>query len=181
MNKKITPTAEIKAIIGLGNYGNKFHNTRHNIGFDVLDVLAQRYHAAWQERDQMEYAEISSNNNRIVLIKPLTYMNHSGKVIPFLLKKGIKPEEILVVHDELEKPFGFVGFRLGGSARGHNGLRSIISVCGDNFPRLRIGIDRPENKEDVADYVLAKFTESHQDIAACLDRAVAEIESLLNR
>ena len=76
-------------------------------------------------------------------------MNASGRVIPFLSKRGIKPENMLVVHDELEQPFGKVAFRIGGSARGHNGLKSLIAACGDQFARIRCGIGRPEQKEQV--------------------------------
>ncbi len=106
-------------------------------------------------------------------------MNDSGKVIPLLLKQGIKAENILVIHDELEQPFGKIQVRLGGSARGHNGLKSIISVCGDQFARMRIGISRPENKEDVPDYVLQKFKEPLADIEQILNMAVSQIEKLI--
>src|SRR5579872_2341140 len=103
---KITMTNKIKAIIGLGNPGKQFHYTRHNIGFLVLDTLAESEHATWKEKENQEIAEIHVNGQKIILIKPQTFMNNSGKVIPSLLKQGIKAENILVVHDELEKPFG---------------------------------------------------------------------------
>ncbi len=153
------PDVNIKAIIGLGNPGPRFRGTRHNIGFMIVDALAQRYDAQWHEKDKMERAEIRINDRPVLLIKPQTFMNNSGAVIPFLQKKGIKPEEILVIHDELEKSLGTVAFKQGGSARGHNGLRSIIGAMGPDFLRLRFGIDRPERKEDVGDYVLHRFDE----------------------
>ena len=149
----------IKAIIGLGNPGPKYHNHRHNIGFRVLDALAERHGGSWQTKDNAEIAQVMINNQRVLLIKPLTFMNDSGRVIPPLLKQGIKAENILVVHDELEKPFGNIGIRIGGSAKGHNGLRSIIGVCGPDFARLRFGIGRPDHKEDVPNYVLSNFVE----------------------
>ena len=168
---------EIKAIIGLGNPGAKYRNNRHNIGFRVLDNFAQRYGAQWKESELMNQTQIAIAGNSILLIKPQTYMNDSGKVIPWLQKKGIKPENILVVHDELEVPFGKLKFKVGGSARGHNGLRSIISMCGPDFYRLRFGIDRPEQREQVPSYVLANFTEPKDDIERHIDEAVDLIES----
>ena len=116
----------IKVIIGLGNPGTKYQRTRHNIGFLILDALAEKYNASWHTKDNREVAEIEINGKKIILIKPQTFMNSSGKIIPSLLKQGVKPENILVVHDELEKPFGKVELKIGGSHRGHNGLRSII-------------------------------------------------------
>lgn len=150
----------IKAIIGLGNPGAKYKNTRHNIGFKVLDALAEQQGSAWQEKPLMEVAQIQLNNQMVLLIKPQTFMNSSGQVIPLLQKKGIEAENILVVHDELEKPFGTVVTRQGGSHRGHNGLRSIISFCGPDFWRVRVGIGRPDDAKDVPDYVLSPFEES---------------------
>lgn len=171
--------AEIKAIIGLGNPGSKYQFTRHNIGFRVLDALADVYHLSWQSKDNQEIAVLTKNDKRILLIKPQTYMNDSGKVIPALLKQGIKVENILVVHDELEQPFGALKIRIGGSARGHNGLKSIIAACGDQFARLRFGIARPAVKEDVPNYVLEKFKENPQELEDKIQEAVTIIEQLL--
>lgn len=171
--------SEIKAIIGLGNPGSKYQYTRHNIGFRVLDALAAAYHLSWHSKDNQEIAVLTKNDKRILLIKPQTYMNDSGKVIPALLKQGIKAENILVVHDELEQPFGALKIRVGGSARGHNGLKSIIAACGDQFTRLRFGIARPAVKEDVPNYVLEKFKERPEDLNKYIDQAVRIIEQLL--
>lgn len=170
---------QIKAIIGLGNPGPRFSFTRHNAGFLVLDALADRYYGTWQEKGPMEIADITIADQRLLLIKPQTFMNESGKVIPLLLKQGIKSENILVVHDELEKPFGTLAFKEGGSHRGHNGLRSIIGVCGPEFKRLRFGIGRPERKEDVADYVLQKFDAPENQVHEQVDQAVDMIERAL--
>ena len=172
------PPLTIKAIIGLGNPGPKYHKHRHNIGFLVLDALAQAHGGFWQTKDNADVAQITINNQRILLIKPLTFMNDSGKVIPSLLKQGIKPENMLVIHDELEKPFGNISIRIGGSAKGHNGLRSIIGVCGMEFPRLRFGIGRPERKEDVPHYVLSNFTQDSAQLEHHILEAVDMIEKL---
>ncbi len=173
------PAVDIKVIIGLGNPGPKYYYTRHNIGFRVLDALAQMHNLTWQHKDNMEIAVLVKDDKKILLIKPQTYMNDSGKVISSLLKQNIKPENILVVHDELEQPFGAVKLRMGGSARGHNGLKSIIAAMGDQFARLRIGIDRPEHKEDVPDYVLSKFKENELELEQIISRAADMIESKL--
>lgn len=169
----------IKVIIGLGNPGQSFYKQRHNIGFRVVDMLADKYHAQWQKKGDMEITQIPIQDRQVYLVKPQTYMNTSGKVLDFFVKKGIKPEEILVVHDELELPFGKVVHRHGGSARGHNGLKSIISFIGDQFHRLRVGISRPADKADVADYVLAVFEESEPLIEQVLEQGVVALESIL--
>jgi PTH1 family peptidyl-tRNA hydrolase len=168
------------AIIGLGNPGAKFTHTRHNIGFMVVDALVDTLHGSWQSKELMDVANITIHDKPLVIIKPQTYMNSSGKVVPYLLKKGIRAENILVIHDELELPFGKLKIRMGGSAKGHNGLRSIIEHCGSNqFPRLSIGIDRPAQKEQVSDYVLQNFCEPAQELDLVIEQAVSLIESLV--
>jgi len=174
----MTQKLAIKAIIGLGNPGPKFYNTRHNIGFRILDTLAQTHGGVWHKKNEMEYAEVTIGNDHVMLIKPQTFMNNSGRVVPSLLKKDIKTENILVVHDELEKPFGNVSIKMGGSAKGHNGLRSIITACGPDFPRLRFGIARPLNKEDVPDYVLTNFSENADGLEQAIAHAVKTITDL---
>lgn len=166
---------EIKAVIGLGNIGPKYERTRHNIGFMVLDALAEAYGLSWQHKDCAEIAVGMIADKKITLVKPQTFMNSSGKVIPLLTKQGIRSENMLVVHDELEKPFGSVAIRFGGSARGHNGLRSIIEQGGADFYRVRCGIGRPDRKEDVGDYVLSPFSEPAAELATFIDRAMQQI------
>lgn len=171
--------AVITAIIGLGNPGPKFAYTRHNIGFRIVDALAHKHGASWKDKDNMDYAEIVLDGINVLLIKPQTFMNSSGRVLPYLFKKGIKPENILVAHDELEKKFGNVSIKFGGSARGHNGLRSIMEVAGtQDFARLRFGVGRPENKEDVGDYVLRNFSESQEEVAELIEKSAVMIEEL---
>jgi len=154
----------IKAIIGLGNPGPKYVRHRHNIGFRIVDRLTERFGGQWRTFEHGDFSEICVNTNSdelrthcIKLIKPNTFMNNSGLVIPLLQKKGITSEQILVAHDELEKPFGKLILSFGGSARGHNGLRSIMGLIGKDFWRLRFGIGRPERKEDVSLHVLSDF------------------------
>lgn len=167
----------IKAIIGLGNPGAAYLLTRHSIGFRILDALAEQLAASWRSRENMHIATASAKGKTLLLIKPQTFMNNSGAVIPFLAKQGIKPEEILVVHDELELPFGKIAVKTGGSAKGHNGLKSIIAACGPDFHRLRFGISRPEKSEDVPDYVLQTFREPAFEVDALIEQAVELIKS----
>lgn len=156
-----------KAIIGLGNPGAQYSKNRHNIGFRVADELANQFGGTWRTTNDMMVTEIQvatpEGIHPLIIIKPQTYMNSSGRVIPFLQKKGIKPDEILVVHDELEKEFGVTQLRIGGSARGHNGLKSLIGAMGDNFWRLRFGIGRPADKADVPNYVLTNFSKDEEN------------------
>ncbi len=177
MNNPIKPS--IKAVIGLGNPGKKFEMTRHNIGFRVVDALVDRYHGSWQQKNLMELSSIELDGHKLIVIKPQTFMNASGKVIPDLLKQGIKPEQILVIHDELELPFGKIAIRLGGSARGHNGLKSIIEACGPDFYRMRWGIARPEHKEEVPDYVLKPFAQPTQEIEKGIDTALENLVAFI--
>ena len=171
---------DIKAIIGLGNPGPRFVAHRHNIGFMVLDALADAYSAQWQSKESMEVATLSVDGKKVLLIKPQTFMNASGKVIPFLSKQGIAPENILVIHDELEKPFGHISITFGGSARGHNGLRSIIERCGKDFARLRFGIGRPQDKAEVGNYVLSRFDESASELHSLIQDAISAIERVVH-
>ncbi len=163
--------SSIKAVIGLGNPGARFERTRHSIGFRVVDRLAEQHNGGWSERNEMasthitvslstssEINPLGAEVHSLLLIKTLTFMNTSGRAMSYLAKRGIKSNECIVVHDELEKRFGSLAIRLGGSARGHNGLRSIIGIVGPDFWRLRFGIGRPDDKADVGDYVLWPFS-----------------------
>lgn len=172
------PTLDIKAIIGLGNPGAKYAHTRHNIGFRIVDALAYKYHATWHAKQNMKLAQVTILGKDIILVKPQTFMNHSGAVISYLTKQGIKSEQILVVHDELELPFGDVKVKFGGSAKGHNGLKSIIGACSDLFARLRVGIDRPEYKEQVPDWVLQNFNKLATEVNAVIDQSITIIEAI---
>lgn len=175
---KSVPNLTIKAIIGLGNPGPQFTRTRHNIGFLILDALAAECNAHWNTTELLEYTTIEYEGKSILLIKPQTFMNSSGKIIPWLSKKGIKTENLLVIHDELEKPFGSISLKKGGSARGHNGVRSIIEYAGPDFARVRFGIARPEQKSQVGEYVLAPFSENTDHITKAINTALVFIKSL---
>ncbi len=167
-----------KALIGLGNPDPRLKNTRHNIGFSIIDALAASYGGQWQRKAVADVASITLHGQEILLFKPQTYMNNSGDVVPLLKKQGIAPHEVVVIHDELELPFGKLAFKQGGSAKGHNGLKSMIERWGTpEFARLRYGIGRPAQREFVPDYVLQKF-ENTKEAERFLDEAVALIEQL---
>jgi peptidyl-tRNA hydrolase, PTH1 family len=180
MQSNAIPKLEIKAIIGLGNPGPAYSTTRHNIGFLVVDALADQQYGSWQLKNNMELCSITLNDHKLLLVKPMTYMNDSGKVLAYLAKQGIQQENILVVHDELELPFGQLKLKFDGSAKGHNGLKSIMALGGSNFLRLRFGIDRPADRNEVPDYVLSKFRETKSQIDEKINLALEMIAQLLS-
>jgi PTH1 family peptidyl-tRNA hydrolase len=169
----------ITTVIGLGNPGAAYARTRHNVGFMVVDALAAAYRASWRTKKRFEEATISLGGRSILLIKPTTFMNNSGDIVPDLAQRGIKPDMVLVVHDELELPFGKFVVRETGSAKGHNGIKSFIARWGEQFKRVRIGIDRPAQREEVPNYVLAPFTETAAEIDTCIEGSVRMIEDII--
>lgn len=168
------------AIIGLGNPGRQYQYHRHSIGFRIVEALAEKYHITWNCKEGMDIAVLAGPAGKILLIKSRTFMNDTGAIIPGILRRGIRPEDILVVHDELELPVGSIKMRFGGSHRGHNGLKSIMARIGEGFMRLRFGIDRPANKEEVPEYVLSPFEESQEFIEEKINEAVTMLEELIN-
>jgi len=157
----------IELIAFLGNYGNEYRKTRHNVAWILAEHLVLTQNSSWQNRFNGEYAKISCEreNKNIHLIKPHTYMNLSGVSVGEIATfYKIMPESILVVHDEVELPLATVSLKKSGGLAGHNGLRSIKEKIGStDFWRLRIGIGRPAPKSekniDMASYVLSKFSE----------------------
>ena len=181
MNNQVIPPLGIKAIIGLGNPGPAYSYTRHNIGFLIVDALADEQMCSWQDKQNMQICSTMIADHKILLIKPQTFMNNSGQVLGFLAKQGIKQENILVVHDELELPFGTIKFKFDGSAKGHNGLKSIMNFGGSRFLRLRFGIDRPVDRDQVPDYVLAPFPQSSTLLDEKIIQACSMIDDLLSK
>jgi peptidyl-tRNA hydrolase, PTH1 family len=148
----------VKLIAGLGNPGPKYHGTRHNVGFDVVDLLAVRHGLAW-ESAPAEALLAKWRGRGTLLAKPLTFMNLSGRAVGDLLRFfKIEPADLLVVVDDINLDVGRLRARPGGSAGGHNGLKSLIELLGiDAFARLRVGVGRGDARRDLADHVLAKF------------------------
>jgi PTH1 family peptidyl-tRNA hydrolase len=170
---------EIKAIVGLGNPGPTYAFTPHNIGFLILDRLADIWQGSWVEKQNMMIASVRVHDQEILLIKPQTFMNNSGEILHHLQKRGVKIENIFVVHDEIDYPFGKVNIKDGGSARGHNGIRSLIEHGGQNFYRLRCGVGRPENKAEVGNFVTKPFQQSQAQINELIEKSVAMIQELI--
>jgi len=179
MNSSSIPFHEIKAIIGLGNPGPAYYATRHNIGFRIADFFVDRYYGTRSTSSSMEHSTIVVEGNVVQVIKPLTYMNDSGKVLATLHKKGIKQENILVIHDDIELPLGKISIKFDGSAKGHNGLKSLIALGGSNFYRLRFGVDRPLDRNEVPNYVLQKFKESETEIVSLIETSVSMLEDFI--
>jgi len=160
-------------VVGLGNPGRKYAGTRHNVGFAVVDALAQSPHAdRFRERFQAEAAELNEGGEKILLVKPLTYMNLSGRPVRQVVDFYQVPHEaLLVVCDDFNLPLGKLRFRARGTHGGHNGLRDIQNHLGTTeYPRLRIGVGAPEEGEAV-DHVLGRFRPSEQPI---IEEALAQ-------
>jgi peptidyl-tRNA hydrolase, PTH1 family len=152
----------MKLIVGLGNPGSEYRDTRHNVGFKVVDELQRRYGLEWaMAPSQVPDAFVAKRYGAdpLLLAKPLTYMNRSGEAVGALARYyGIAPEDLLIVVDEVALPFGRLRARARGSAGGHNGLKSVIQGLGTTeFPRLRLGVGRGDDRRDLADHVLSKF------------------------
>lgn len=175
-------------IVGLGNPGPKHERNRHNAGFMVLDRLAERWDLGRGKekfRGAMLEGRTAPGGPRVVLLKPLTYMNESGKSAgPAAGSKRIPLERIIVVHDEIDLPFGEVRTRMGGGLAGHNGLKSLKAGFGSpDFWRVRVGVGRPDSTDPdrVAGYVLGSFSESGDQVHDLIESAAAETERLVEK
>lgn len=144
-------------IVGLGNPGEKYVHTRHNIGFDVIDSFEG---LSFREKFSGLFAQTEIQDKKVFFLKPQTFMNNSGKSV-FEVSQFFKEDlQIIVIHDDMNLPYGKIKIKAGGGHGGHNGIRSILDhLKFDNFIRIRVGIGRPASKDDVLDYVLSKFVE----------------------
>jgi PTH1 family peptidyl-tRNA hydrolase len=171
----------MRLFVGLGNPGAKYAHNRHNVGFMAADEIARRHgFAPWRRRFQGETAEGTLDRERVVLLKPTTFMNDSGRAVQeaanfFKLAAG----EITVFQDELELPPAKVRVKVGGGIAGHNGLRSISSNIGNEYRRVRIGIGHPGIKELVHAYVLSDFAKDERPLVEALREAIADSAGLL--
>ncbi|MFW6049882.1 MAG: aminoacyl-tRNA hydrolase [Myxococcota bacterium] len=170
-------------VAGLGNPGSKYAMNRHNVGFMVVDRLAERSRAgAFRDKFKGKLAKGRLGDTQVVLLKPMTYMNLSGEsVAPAMKFFKVRLDRLVVVHDELDLPFGVLRIKEGGGTAGHNGLRSIVKHCGGGgFARLRMGIGRPSGKQPVEAWVLSDFDVSERaELDELLDRAAEALEVLL--
>jgi len=165
-------------ISGLGNPGDKYKNTRHNIGFLVIDEITKNLSTS--NINNQNFQAIVQKNLSKLYVKPQTFMNASGdSIINIVEYYNIPDENIIIVHDDLDLAFGTVKFKVGGGHGGHNGLRSIDSHIGKEYMRVRIGIGKPENRGDVANYVLSDFSkEQFELLPDIIVHVIKSIEAL---
>ena len=173
----------MKVFVGLGNPGDKYKNTRHNIGFMVADSLRDHFNFD-KERTKFDghLSEGVIDSQKVLIFKPQTYMNDSGRALGKLVRYfNVAPEDIIVFYDELDLPLGKLRVRLAGGDNGHNGVRSCVSHLGKNFYRIRLGIGRPEDKDFVNGYVLSPFAKSETDevVSPWLEAIVANASLLV--
>ena len=175
----------VQLIVGLGNPGPKYAQTRHNVGFLFVDQLARSKGATFRPEAKFhgEVCKLHLGGHELWLLKPMTFMNRSGQAVAALARfYKIPPEAILVVHDELDIPAGQLRLKQGGGHGGHNGLRDIISQLGSrDFLRLRIGIDHPGTAREVTNYVLGKASPDDRiSIEAAIDEALHSLPQILD-
>ncbi len=164
-------------LVGLGNPGKKYAANRHNIGFMAADAVQRRYRfPAWRTRFDGELSEGAIGDERMLLLKPMTFMNDSGRAVGYAANfYKIKPKDVIVMHDELDLAFGKVRAKTGGGLAGHNGLRSINQhLGGPDFRRVRIGIDHPGHKDLVHGHVLSDFAADESSAVERIVEAIAE-------
>lgn len=173
----------MKLIVGLGNPGRQYEETRHNVGFKVIDELSTRLQIPLDKaKFNGVFGQGSIMGEKVLILKPLTYMNLSGESVrPVMDYFDIDAEDILVIYDELDLPVGKIRLREKGSAGGHNGMKSIIHHLGtQEFKRIRIGVDRPTNGMKISDYVLGRFIEEEvQEIKEAIQKSADAAEKWL--
>jgi len=165
-------------IVGLGNIGEQYQLTRHNVGFLVIDEITKSLQSSNINKSNFKADVLKSGYN--LYVKPTTYMNNSGQAVVAIKDYyKIDIEDIIVIHDDLDLPFGTVKFKVGGGHGGHNGLRSLDSHIGKDYIRVRIGIGKPEDKSQVANYVLSNFSkEELNKLEGIITHTIKAIEAL---
>ncbi len=166
----------MKIIIGLGNPGKEYSQTYHNIGFMVVDELAKDFGAQFLKKGfKSVYCEVRINNQKVMLVKPQTYMNNSGECV-ILLKNKFKDSKILVVVDDIDTQIGKVKYKEHGSGGTHNGLRNIVDFVGENFERIKVGIGQPQG--DLKNFVLQNIDKPFKD--EIIPKACSKVKEWLN-
>jgi PTH1 family peptidyl-tRNA hydrolase len=174
-------TLRSPVVAGLGNPGHSYERTRHNLGYLTVDELARRHGGTWRSKKKVEAAPVAFGAKNVMLLKPTTFMNRSGSALA-----DYRPEDLIVVHDDLDLEPGTVRVKVGGGAGGHNGLRSIIQNLGNDFIRVRIGIGRPPIGVTVTNYVLGRTDAALRDAVPTAADAVEAVfdhgpEAAMNR
>ena len=171
----------MRLFVGLGNPGSRYAKNRHNVGFLAVDAIARAHNAGpWRRRFQGETAEAGIDGERVLLLKPQTYMNESGRAVAEAQRFfKIELRDVIVFHDELDLPPAKLRVKIGGGNAGHNGLRSITAHCGNDYRRVRVGIGHPGDKALVHPYVLSDFAKAEEAWVDDLCRACADHAALL--
>lgn len=168
-------------VVGLGNPGERYARTRHNVGFEVAKLAAERWRLP---KFKSKYGGLYSQDGRVAVLLPQTFMNESGGAVgPARGALGVDLDHVLVVHDEIDLPFGKVEVRTGGGLAGHNGLKSLKQGLGSgDFTRVRVGVGRPDSTdpEIVSRYVLGRFSEPPVEVRELVDRAAGELDRLVS-
>lgn len=177
---------DLKLVTGLGNPGKEYENTRHNAGFLIIDSILETLPGTFSKKDQCSSTiwEGRFKGRNLILQKPLTFMNLSGKAVAGVCnKKNIGPQELLLVYDDMDLPLGKIRIRKNGSGGGHNGVQSVIDEIGSqDFPRLRVGIGRSDKNNAQIDHVLSGFSPEESEIFEKVRKAAAEaVKFILSR
>jgi PTH1 family peptidyl-tRNA hydrolase len=170
-------------LVGLGNPGPQYANNRHNIGFMAVDEIVRRHgFSPWRSRFQAQVAEGHIGAHRVLAIKPQTFMNESGRAVGEAVRfYKLESDQVIVIYDEIDLRFGKVKVKTGGGAGGHNGIRSLDAHIGRDYRRVRLGIDRPEHKEQVHGHVLQDFAKAERPgVEKLIDAVVSELPLLLD-
>jgi PTH1 family peptidyl-tRNA hydrolase len=171
----------IKMIVFLGNPGQEYANTRHNAGWLCCDYIKQVQYENWQKKFKGSWLSYGTGENKVIFLKPETFMNKSGEsLVAAMVFFKIQAKEVLVVHDDLEQKFGTISFKSGGGLGGHNGLKSIATLCGtQDFHRFRIGIGRPVHGS-VSSWVTSRFSKEEEiHLPLILDKSAAMVMNCL--
>jgi PTH1 family peptidyl-tRNA hydrolase len=188
LRRERTGTPADLLVVGLGNPGSEYEGTRHNVGAEVVQLLARRHGARLKKGkekalvDEVRVAVPGEEAKRLALAIPLTYMNDSGQAVVLLARRyGVEPQQLVIVHDELDLPTAVLRVKAGGGLAGHNGLRSIKShLHSDEFLRVRIGVDKPRSKEVGADHVLDRFSKrDRKEVDVTVEDAADAVELIL--
>jgi PTH1 family peptidyl-tRNA hydrolase len=170
-------------VVGLGNPGDEYRGSRHNLGAEVVELLAKRHGGRLRKRKERALVdEVTIEGRRVALSIPLTYVNDSGHAVGALVRRfGVDPEQLVVVHDELDLPVAELKVKSGGGLAGHNGLRSIVAhLHTQDFQRVRIGVGKPVSKERGADHVLNRFSKRERaEVEVTVEQAADAVETIV--
>jgi PTH1 family peptidyl-tRNA hydrolase len=169
-------------VVGLGNPGDEYRGSRHNLGAEVVELLAERHGGRLRKRKERSLVdEVTIDGARVALAVPLTYVNDSGNAVGVLVRRfGVTPEQLVVVHDELDLPVADLKVKSGGGLAGHNGLRSIVEhLHTQDFQRVRLGVGKPVSKERGADHVLNRFGKRERaEVDVTVEQAADAVETI---